>query len=789
MGFGNTNTTMKSGRSVWRFFHRFAAGLAALAMFASTCGVALVQTIDVARASTPVDHFAFDNGFTSGSPKVAGMPFSVTIRAFDSQGSILTDFNSQVTLTDLSNTLSPAVTNSFSNGVWVGNITITKSTPLDNITLFYNAESTVSANFTVLPDSRFTTLALVSGNNQSGQVFTTLGNAITVRTIDLYGNPVPNINITFLIAAYPPNATGQYLSSTGGTTNINGQSSTTLTLGKKVGTYILSAQINAADGQQLNIFANATPAPINTLKVSPLVTVVPKGATQLFTALAYDQYDNPLPDDAATWSITNGGGTIDAASGTFTAGDVSGTYPSTVEAQYAGIGGRSTVTVINETSGVPEGNQPGNGINGNGVNGNPSGPGASPSPSPDVSPSPSPSLSPSPSPGASPEISPPSGTPTPTLTPSPGTGSGSGSGTLGNGTGSGTGNGSGSGSGTGNGSNVSANGTGTDITADGAGSNNTGTGTGTGTGAGTTLTQDQITYQAELGKLDRVYIVPNTLSITEGSKQLVTAQAFDKFNNAVTNVSFQWSLTGDIGNLSFTTAYATELTAASKPGNGTIKILVKQGDLQATAEAPVAIKSQLGGRLVFDEISSPQKTNTPFVVTITAKDYANNIIADYQGSAVLSDSTGSISPTTISPFVSGIWKGEIKLLYTSDNAVVTAIGGGLSGSSNAFKVEGDNAGFIRNVGSALTQIMQSISSAGNGKSDTNFIKTIAAAFASGLGLLGSAIGIGLMVGRGLEAIGRNPMAKSKVAINMYLSLAVGLLMAVLAIIAAVVILS
>jgi F0F1-type ATP synthase membrane subunit c/vacuolar-type H+-ATPase subunit K len=57
-----------------------------------------------------------------------------------------------------------------------------------------------------------------------------------------------------------------------------------------------------------------------------------------------------------------------------------------------------------------------------------------------------------------------------------------------------------------------------------------------------------------------------------------------------------------------------------------------------------------------------------------------------------------------------------------------------------------------------------------------------------MGLLGSALAIGLLVGRGLEAIGRNPLAKSKVQINMYLMVVVCVGVAALAVFSALLIL-
>ncbi len=51
------------------------------------------------------------------------------------------------------------------------------------------------------------------------------------------------------------------------------------------------------------------------------------------------------------------------------------------------------------------------------------------------------------------------------------------------------------------------------------------------------------------------------------------------------------------------------------------------------------------------------------------------------------------------------------------------------------------------------------------------IKALSAAIAIGVGALGPAIGIGLLVSKALEAIGRNPEATSKIQTNMILGVA------------------
>jgi len=49
-------------------------------------------------------------------------------------------------------------------------------------------------------------------------------------------------------------------------------------------------------------------------------------------------------------------------------------------------------------------------------------------------------------------------------------------------------------------------------------------------------------------------------------------------------------------------------------------------------------------------------------------------------------------------------------------------------------------------------------------------RVFAMALAAGLGVLGPALGIGLIGGRALDAIGRNPEASDKIASNMILAI-------------------
>ena len=55
--------------------------------------------------------------------------------------------------------------------------------------------------------------------------------------------------------------------------------------------------------------------------------------------------------------------------------------------------------------------------------------------------------------------------------------------------------------------------------------------------------------------------------------------------------------------------------------------------------------------------------------------------------------------------------------------------------------------------------------------ETDAAKAIGAGIAMGLGALGPAIGIGMLVGRAMEALGRNPEARAAIQTNMILAIA------------------
>ncbi len=93
----------------------------------------------------------------------------------------------------------------------------------------------------------------------------------------------------------------------------------------------------------------------------------------------------------------------------------------------------------------------------------------------------------------------------------------------------------------------------------------------------------------------------------------------------------------------------------------------------------------------FDTISSPQMAGTVFNITITAKDASGNTVTSYNGINTLTDSTGTIIPSSTGTFMDGVWTGSITITKLATGVTISTSGSSKTGVSNAFDV---NAGAL-----------------------------------------------------------------------------------------------
>jgi len=210
--------------------------------------------------------FSF-NDLAAGNNKIAGVPFTVVVTALDGSSQILTSFNSAVTLADTTGTVYPTTLTGFVNGVWTGVVYITQSTNSTVLTATSGSVSDMSAAFAVDADYRIKFANVYTGNNQTGLPMTQLPTALTVRVTDPFGNPIPNVGVNFAITAAPPASTGQSLSNASAVSSGTGLAATTLTLGRKTGTYIVTSRLNAGNANTAEFYATSIAGPLTSWKL------------------------------------------------------------------------------------------------------------------------------------------------------------------------------------------------------------------------------------------------------------------------------------------------------------------------------------------------------------------------------------------------------------------------------------------------------------------------------------------------------------------------------------------
>lgn len=635
------------------------------------CIVVLLCNFFSIESAFAANSFTFVTDLDS-TQKVAGTAFLLEIST-DTYPS--DNYSGWIYLSD-SNTPSTIYPNKvwMTDGYYYGNISITKAATNVTITVTgSNYTPVTSEAFTVLPDSTQIYMRSIGATSVSGVVNTQSGTPFVIKTVDKYSNPISNLGVIFQVSTYPVGSAGHLVTSSGGMTDINGTRTTFLKLGSKVGTYTVTASLVGGLAPPLNFYGNATPGILNHLNISPVLSVIPKGAQQVFQVSGFDQYNNSVTLSSIQWSVVNGGGTIDS-NGVFTAGEIVENFVNTVKAQSGSVGVSASVTVMSDQEVDAD--------------------------------------------------------------------------LIGGGSGAGAGTGTGAGS------------------------------EGSGTSAKNWDLQDLKDFVKDYpkklsgqGVLDHILVTPNTIQGNVNSRHFMNAVAYDKYNFAITEVNYKWRVEGGIGEMVADSGGSTEIVLKNTPGNGKVVVDATQGTVKKTAEVTIASKPSSGGYFYFDEIKGAKQAGKAFDIKITAKDSSGNVMTDFKDQVALRDSTNTMVPTAINEFKNGVWTGKITIAVGKKNVVLDAISPGMNGVSNTFEVKGEP---MRIAGASTF----------SGSGTYASIKYISAGIAAGLGVLGSALGMAWMAGRGLEAIGRNPLAKSKVQMNMYIAMFLGLLAAILSVVAA-----
>lgn len=163
------------------------------------------------------------------------------------------------------------------------------------------------------PSQVATTLALVSGDAQTGTAGAALANPIMVKVTDQSGAAMANVSVAFAVTAG-----GGSVGAASGTTNSQGEASTTWTLGPMAGanSNTATASVAGLTGSPVTFTASATagaPTQIGASAGNAQTGEVGAVVAQAPTVTVQDANDNPVAGATVTWTVTGGGGSLTAA--------------------------------------------------------------------------------------------------------------------------------------------------------------------------------------------------------------------------------------------------------------------------------------------------------------------------------------------------------------------------------------------------------------------------------------------------------------------------------------------
>jgi hypothetical protein len=201
-----------------------------------------------------------------------------------------------------------------------------------------------------------TTIALASGNSQSGSVNTAVANRLVVTVSDAGGNLVQGTSVSFAFGSVPTGASGQSLNPTSTTTDATGQASTALTLGNTAGTYTVQSTSTGLTGSPVTFTATATATSaiisLSTSSVSFGSVIVGNSSQQTFTVsnggtatLTVSGITSTGAFSVSPTSLSIGvGGSAQAVTVTFLPTSA-GTQSGTITLSHNALGGSSAVSL------------------------------------------------------------------------------------------------------------------------------------------------------------------------------------------------------------------------------------------------------------------------------------------------------------------------------------------------------------------------------------------------------------------------------------------------------------
>jgi hypothetical protein len=181
------------------------------------------------------------------------------------------------------------------------------------------------------------------------------------------------------------------------------------------------------------------------------------------------------------------------------------------------------------------------------------------------------------------------------------------------------------------------------------------------------------------GALHRIDVSPAAVTLGFGDQQQFTAQGYDVNDVPVVCADYTWDVVNGGGTIDSDGLF----TAGTTPG--TFLDTVTASDQGITGTATVVVAETPVDHFAFDPLGD-QVAGVPFTIAITAVDDGGLPVTSYDGTATLTDTTGTIAPAATGPFVAGVWSEQVTINQAATGVVITAEDVGILGSSNPFTV-------------------------------------------------------------------------------------------------------
>ncbi|MDF1564524.1 MAG: invasin domain 3-containing protein [Deltaproteobacteria bacterium] len=291
------------------------------------------------------------------SPSTAGTSQTVTITARDQYGNVATGYTGTVTFTSSDGSAVLPGNTTFTGGD-AGVITASvelRTAGSQSVTATDTVTGSITGSQTgiTIQAAAADVIVYVSGDGQSGQISSALGQPLVVRVDDAFGNPVAGETVSFAATAG-----GGGVSPASASTDAAGLAQTTATVGSTVGTDNNTFEATAAlTGSPITFTASVTSGPADHLVyVSGDAQTGTVGAalTSELVVRVEDAGNNPVTGYTVAFAATAGGGSVlptsiatDAAGEartTATLGTLAGTDNNTYEATAALTGSPITFT-------------------------------------------------------------------------------------------------------------------------------------------------------------------------------------------------------------------------------------------------------------------------------------------------------------------------------------------------------------------------------------------------------------------------------------------------------------